>query len=267
MFDSKNHPILEKKEEQELFRVLKSGNKREKEKAREKLIVCNQRLVYSIAKNYFGKGMDLDDLVQEGNIGLLKVVERFELSRGLCFSTYATFCIRQCVTESIRRLGWGAVAIPGHVGVNISKMNKTRREFEEKHGREMRSDEIARELGMTVENVELAKKSCFSDISMDEPVSDDDETLFSETLTNESQESVFDEVVRKEKGHMVDVAVDGLNSESKHVLISYYGLGEEKEKGCLKIGKEMGIQRQKVHKILNKGLDELRVTFPRNCLV
>ena len=229
----------------------------EGERARQRFILANLRLVVSVARKYQGQGLSLLDLIQDGNIGLMRGVELFDWRRGFKFSTYATWWIRQAITRAIADRG-KTIRLPVHVGERVRKMKATAWRISQTEGIEPSPERLAKELGITPEEVErLEELDRKQPISLHAPVGEDGELLdlIEETGAEGPLEEVEDALVRQEIGQTMDSI---LSDQEKEVLSLRYGLGNGQPMSLREAGKLMDLSAERVRQIEREAFRKLR---------
>ncbi len=237
--------LLTHAEEVDLSKRAKAGDKG----ARQRLIEKNLRLVVSVAKRYRGQGLPFGDLIQEGNIGLMKAVEKFDPDKGWRFSTYATWWVRQAVQRAVADKG-RTIRIPVHRGDKLRKMARVYNELSAEMEREPQDEEVATRLGWPVEDVRDLKGSLWDATSLNQPLgSDPDATEIGELVEDEGASEVAGTVIGEMEMDWLSDAVEGLPERHRRVLIKRYGLGDEEIATLAQLGDELGISRERVRQM------------------
>ena len=228
-------PLLTPQQEIELARKIKNGDR----KARELMISSNLRLVVTIARDYANLGLPLLDLISEGNIGLMKAVERFDLSKRAKLSTYAVWWIRQSIKRAISNQS-KIVRLPVHLGDKISKMRRVALQMSEELGREPTDDEMAEEIGIASGKVSQLKTVSIRPASLDAPISDDDLTEFGESVADEEARTPFELLRDKDLHNKVDGLLEELDDREKKIISQRFGFGGGERKTLQQIGNKLG---------------------------
>jgi RNA polymerase primary sigma factor len=237
--------LLTHAEEIDLSKRAKSGDKG----AGQRLIEKNLRLVVSVAKKYRGMGLPFEDLIQEGNIGLMKAVEKFDPDRGWRFSTYATWWVRQAVQRAVADKG-RTIRVPVHMGDKIRKMARAYNELSAKMEREPTDEEVAERLGWAAEQVRDVKGAMPDATSFNQPLtSDSDATEISELIEDERASEVAGTVIGEMEMDWLAEAVERLPERHRYVLIKRYGLGDEETATLAQLSEELGISRERVRQV------------------
>ncbi len=245
--------LLTPEEEILLAARIKKGDKR----AREHMIKANLRLVVKIARDYEGIGLPLLDLISEGNIGLMKAVERFDPSKGGKLSTYGSWWIKQSIKRALANQS-KTIRLPVHLVDKISKMRRVSMQLQEELGREPSDDELAGELGTTASRVAQMRQASIRPASLDAPIGDDDTNNFSEIVQDENAESPYEMLEDKTVTGMLEEMVKKLDDREATILRYRFGLDGGNERTLEEVGEKFNVTRERVRQIQNIALRKMR---------
>ena len=230
---------------------------REIDEAKEAMIGANLRLVISIAKRYLGKGLNLSDLIQEGNIGLMKAVDKFEYKRGYKFSTYATWWIRQSVTRALMEQS-RSIRIPVHVVEMMNKITKVISKCVQETGLEPTPDEIADKLGITAEKVEGLLRMVREPISLETPVGEEEDSYLRDFIEDKGISSPLDVAIQDDMKKLIDIMLSSLTPKEEKIIRRRFGIGEELPRTLEEVGLEFDVTRERIRQIEAKAIRKLR---------
>lgn len=254
---SKKSFDLEKDQLKEILEQIKRGKKISDE-AKTRMAKSNLRLVVSIAKRYTNRGLPFLDLIQEGNIGLMKAVDKFEYKRGYKFSTYATWWIRQAISRAIADQA-RTIRIPIHMIETINQINKIIREHLQKDGKEPDVNQIAKEVGLSVDKVKQVIKITKEPISLEAPIGNEDDGKFGDFVEDRNSLSPMDHILKDDLKEQIDDVLEQLNDREKAVIRMRFGLMEDESDRTLEeIGKELNVTRERVRQIESSAIKKLK---------
>jgi len=249
-------PLLTAAEERELARRKDAGD----EDAKRKLIESNLRLVMSITRHYTKAGVPLLDLIQEGNLGLIRAIEKFDYKMGYKLSTYATWWIRQAVTRALADQG-RTIRLPVHVAEQVRRLMRTRRVLAQKINRDPTIEELANESGFPVERVIQLLDLVEDPVSLETPVGDG-ESLYGDLIEDTKTESPDGATSNRLRAVELTAALDKLNPRMRRVLSARFGLDGQTARTLEEVGAELGITRERVRQLESRALRELRMVAP-----
>jgi len=246
--------LLTPKEERELARRIKKGDAQ----AREQMIKANLRLVVKIARDYEGLGVPLLDLISEGNIGLMKGVDRFDPDKGAKFSTYGAFWIKQAIRRALDNQA-KTIRLPSHVVERLGVLQRAATKLTEELGREPSDEELAAETGLSERKVKQYRRASISPTSLDAPIGDEsDSNQIADVVADEKATLPSDELSASTDLNLMNEMLDSLNEREVTILRRRYGLDGEQEKTLEQIGLEYGLTRERIRQIENAALKKLR---------
>lgn len=253
-------PLLTPEEEMELAQKIVSGSEKEKKKAKDKMAEANMRLVVSIAKRYSGRGLDFLDLIQEGNTGLLRAVEKFDPEKGFKFSTYATWWIRQAITRAIADQA-RTIRIPVHMVETINKVLRTQRRLTQELNREPSVEEVAKAMGMEPEKIEYVMKIKQDIASLDASVGrdgEDEDSSLGDFIEDEERVSPEDAAANQLLKEQIAAILRGLTEREQKIIKMRFGIGGGKSHTLEEVGAEFSVTRERIRQIEAKALNKMR---------
>ena len=256
-----NHPRLSFDEEKELSVQALAGDK----SAQTKLVECNLKLVVPIAKRYMGCGLPLLDLIQEGNIGLMKAAEKYDGDKGFRFSTYATYWIRQAISRALGDQS-RTIRIPANMVELLTKVKKASAELTQSLHREPTDKEIAEKLGIELEKVQTVMDMAQATTSLDVAVDDDGETTMGDLIADSGAENPYQNMVKEANTQIVEAVLATLSNKEADILRMRFGIGADKPMTLEEVGQHYGVTRERIRQVENKAIRKLRNPLRANML-
>jgi RNA polymerase primary sigma factor len=248
-----NHPRLNFEEEKELSAKALAGDK----EAVNHLVECNLKLVVPIAKRYTGCGLPLLDLIQEGNLGLIKAAEKYDGSKGWRFSTYATYWIRQTISRALGDQS-RTIRIPANMVELLSKVKKASAELTQSLRRDPTDQEIADKLNIELDKVQTVMDIAQATTSLDTPVDDEGETSMGDLIADTSTENPYQNMVAEANRQIVESVLSTLSSKEAEILRMRFGIGSDRPMTLEEVGKHYGVTRERIRQVENKAIRKLR---------
>ena len=252
-------PLLTRQEEVELANRIKEGD----EKARTHMIKANLRLVVKIAKDYSGFGLPLSDLISEGNIGLMKAVERFDPEKGGKLSTYGSWWIKQAVKRALSNQS-KTIRLPIHMVDKIARMRRISSTLTEDLGRVPSDEELSEELGIPMKKLALLKRASQAPASFDAPVGgDEDNVSYQEIISDEGAVNPYDALEEKSMHGCIDELLDVLDERESKIIDARFGLGGSTPMNLEEVGRELGVTRERIRQLQNVALKKMHDVLRR----
>lgn len=248
-----NHPRLSFDQEKELSVKALAGDR----DAVNTLVECNLLLVVSVAKKYYGCGLPLLDLIQEGNLGLIKAAEKYDGSKGFRFSTYATYWIRQAISRALGDQS-RTIRIPANMVELLSKVKKATAELTQKLGRTPTDKEIAAHMEVELDKVQTVMDLAQATTSLDTPVDDEGETCMGDLIADHSAENPMANIIREANSQIIAAVFDTLGAREAEILKMRFGIDAEKAMTLEEVGQHYGLSKERIRQIENKAIRKLR---------
>jgi RNA polymerase primary sigma factor len=256
-----NHPRLTLEEEQELSRRAKIGDKT----AVNKLVESNLLLVVSIAKKYYGCGLPLLDLIQEGNIGLITAANKYDGEKGFRFSTYATYWIRQAISRALGEQS-RTIRIPANMIDLLNKIKKATVELTQSLNRQPTDEELAEKLGVEVDKVQAALDIAQVSSSLDTPIDDEGETSMGDLIADTKASNVGDDLIKEANSQIVESVLSTLSNREAEIIRMRFGIGRDRPMTLEEVGTHYGLSRERIRQVETKALRKLRNPLRTNML-
>jgi len=248
-----NHPRLNFEQEKALSERVQNGD----QAAINELVECNLLLVVSVAKKYYGCGLPLLDLIQEGNLGLIKAAEKYDGSKGFRFSTYAHYWIRQAISRALGDQS-RTIRIPANMVELLSKVKKATAELTQKNERQPTDKEIADFLGVELEKVQTVMDISQATTSLDTPVDDEGETSIGDLIADHAAENPFANLVKEANHQIIEAVLNTLSTREADILRMRFGINAAKPMTLEEVGQHYGVTRERIRQVENKAIRKLR---------
>ena len=251
--DIGTRPLLSAEEEQRMAMQIKAGN----EHVRRQFVEANLKLVVSVAKRYQGRGLALEDLIQEGNLGLMRAVEKFDSAKGYKFSTYAFWWIRQAITRAIAEQG-RTIRLPVYLGDKINRLKGISLRLQQELGRQPTAEELAEHMGISAEKVQELMKASQEPVSLDLPITEGQDLDLSDVIEDRTALAPADAASHLALTELVEDLLERLTERERAVLSLRYGLADGRSRTLEEVGKAFQVTRERIRQIEARALDKLR---------